>query len=108
IIGHIAFCPVIIGKVDRQWFGVGPVSVAVEKQRSGIGSKLIIAGLDWLRSHGASGCVLIGNPAYYSRFGFISDGKITYRGLPTEYVQWVSFDGTPPTGALKYSPAFGA
>ena len=108
IVGHIAFSPVKINGADRRWFGLGPVSVAVEKQRTGIGSKLIHAGLDWLKSHGANGCVLVGDPAYYNRFGFISDGKITYSGIPTEYVQWLSFNGTPPIGALKYSPAFGA
>jgi putative acetyltransferase len=108
IVGHIAFSPVLIGGNDRGWFGLGPVSVAIEKQRRGIGSALITSGLDWLRSQGANGCVLVGDPVYYRRFGFISDGKISYGGLPNELVQWVSFDGTSPAGVLIYRPAFAA
>lgn len=107
IIGHIAFSPVVVGKVDENWFGLGPVCVAVKKQRGGIGTQMINAGLDWLKSHNASGCVLVGDPTYYSRFGFLSDGKVTYDEFPAELVQWLSFDGTLPEGEVKYRPAFG-
>lgn len=107
IIGHIAFSAVIIDGADNKWFGLGPVSVAIEHQGKGIGSKLIAEGLRQLKSGGANGCVLVGDPAYYSRMGFQSDGKVTYCGVPNEYVQWLSLGGTSPTGKIKYQPAFG-
>lgn len=108
IVGHIAFSPVTIDGVDNHWFGLGPVSVAVAEQGRGVGGNLIREGLARLKSLGANGCVLVGNPAYYCRFGFRSDGEIMYEGMPSEYVQWLSFDGTSPKGRLKYSPAFSA
>lgn len=104
IVGHIAFSPVTIAGVSDNWFGLGPVSAAPEKQKSGIGSALINRGLEVIKDLGAKGCVLIGDPNYYCRFGFVGDGGISYHDLPKEVVQWLSFSGEKPSGVLKYSP----
>jgi putative acetyltransferase len=106
IVGHIAFSKVTIGGSDNNWFGLGPVSVAIDRQKSGIGSKLINEGLAQIKANGAQGCVLIGDPAYYSRFGFKSDKRVTYNGFPNEFVQWLSLDGSVPIGEIKYRRAF--
>lgn len=104
IVGHVAFSPVTIAGVSDNWFGLGPVSVAPKKQKTGIGSALIKKGLAQIKSLGAKGCVLIGDPNYYCRFGFVGDGRLTYRDLPSEVVQWLSFTDEKPSGVLKYSP----
>src|SRR5690606_20299677 len=70
LLGHVAFSPVIIGGRDRGWLGLGPLSVRPDRQRRGIGSALVRTGLERLRRDGAGGCVLLGDPAYYRRFGF--------------------------------------
>lgn len=106
IIGHIAFSPIAVGDIEDGWYGLGPISVKPERQRQGIGRALILKGLDLLRERGASGCALIGNPAVYRGAGFESDGKLTYGDLDARYVQRIIFKGTPPSGALKFSPAF--
>ena len=49
VIGHIAFSPVTISDVTRNWFGLGPVSVLPEYQRQGIGKALIREGLSRLK-----------------------------------------------------------
>lgn len=107
LVGHVAFSPVSIGICTSTWYGLGPVSVRPDLQRTGIGSALIIEGLRILEGMGADGCVLIGDPDYYCRFGFRSDGRIQYRDLPDEYVQWKSFGEQRPEGLLVFSPAFG-
>ncbi len=104
IIGHVAFSPVEIGGTFDHWYGLGPVSAAPERQRSGIGSALINQGLELIKGLGAKGCVLIGDPKYYCRFGFVADGRLSYHDLPSEVVQWLSFSGIKPNGVLKYSP----
>jgi putative acetyltransferase len=104
IVGHIAFSPVTIEGISDNWYGLGPVSAAPERQKSGIGSALIKRGLEMIKDLGAKGCVLIGDPNYYCRFDFVGDGRLTYRGLPSEVVQWLSFSGEKPSGVLKYSP----
>lgn len=106
IIGHVAFSPVVVSGAGGDWFGLGPIAVEPERQRSGVGSRLIHEGLDTLRLKGAAGCVLIGDPAYYNRFGFQSGGELTYQDIPTQYVQWLSFKGQPARGDLRYSSAF--
>ena len=108
IVGHAAFSPVRVENDHRPgWFGLGPVSVEPDCQRVGIGSALIEEGLRRLRSDGARGCVLIGDPAYYSRFGFRSGG-IMHGTVPSQYVQWLSFSDDVPSGEVTFAPAFGA
>jgi len=106
IVGHIAFSPVTIGQDGGGWYGLGPVSVRPDLQKSGIGSQLIIEGLSILKSRGAKGCALVDDPNYYTRFGFQSDGKISYRNLPLQYVQWLSFVGQAASVKLTFSRAF--
>ncbi len=52
----------------------------------------------------ALGCVLIGDPNYYCKFGFVGDGRIAYRELPQAIVQWLAFGEAKPSGTLKFSP----
>lgn len=108
IVGHAAFSPVTIGGKDGGWFGLGPVSVRPDKQRAGIGAALIRAGLERLREAGAQGCVVLGDPAYYGRFGFTADPAITYPGVPAEYFQAIGFGDDRPRGVVSYHPAFGS
>jgi len=54
----------------RQVAALGPVAVHPEHQRRGIGSALILAGLDICRVRGYDVAILLGHPAYYPRFGF--------------------------------------
>jgi len=107
LVGHVAFSPVRVGSVTTGWYGLGPVSVQTELQRKGIGSALIKEGLSTLRDMGADGCALIGDPNYYNRFGFESDGNLHYEGVADQHVQWLSFNNKQPAGQLVFSPAFG-
>lgn len=106
LIGHIAFSPALVGTVSHGWYGLGPVSVAPDRQGQGIGRDLIEAGLDALRRLRASGCVLIGDPRLYGRFGFLA-GALTYRDVDPSLVQHIVLDGSaPPNGEVHFAPAF--
>lgn len=107
IIGHVAFSPVEIGEVARGWYGLGPVSVSPERQRQGIGQALVRQGLEALKAMEAAGCVVLGDPAYYGRFGFESDPAIRYGAEVSPYLQRLVFHGPSPTGAVRYHPSFG-
>ena len=108
VIGHLAFSPVTVASGEKDWFGLGPVSVEPARQRQGIGKALVAAGLAELQRRGAAGCALIGNPAVYGPMGFSSDGRLRYGDLDPALVQRVIFKGTAPEGELKFSPAFDA
>lgn len=107
IVGHVAFSPVTISDYAPNWYGLGPVSVWPELQRQGIGSALIERGLAILRVRRARGVVVLGDPAYYGRFGFQHDPDLRYPGPPPEYFQRLVLNGLPPKGIVRFAQAFG-
>ncbi|MFN6934966.1 MAG: GNAT family N-acetyltransferase [Tsuneonella sp.] len=107
LVGHIAFSPVTISDGTHDWYGLGPVSVTPEMQGKRIGSALIRRGIEELGAMSAGGIVLLGDPAYYCRFGFAHDPALTYPGPPPEYFQRLVLAGSPPNGTVAYAPAFG-
>jgi putative acetyltransferase len=108
VVGHVAFSAVTIDGRSQGWFGLGPVSVEPSRQRSGVGSTLVREGLGRLRAMGAGGCVVLGDPAYYARFGFVSVPALTYPGVPPEYFQRLVLSGESPAGVVSYHAGFGA
>ncbi len=83
LVGHVLFSPVILeGWFDLRGLGLGPIAVHPEIQHKGIGSRLIRAGLAWCREQGYDYVVLLGDPHYYSRFGFRTASGL---GLGNEY-----------------------
>ncbi|OCC23862.1 GCN5 family acetyltransferase [Croceicoccus estronivorus] len=106
IVGHIAFSPVTISDGTRGWFGLAPVSVIPLRQRAGIGSTLIEKGLAHLKRIGAGGCVVLGDPDYYGRFGFTHDPGLNYPGPPAKFFQRIVFKDPAPHGIVRYAKAF--
>ncbi|KRA75757.1 GCN5 family acetyltransferase [Lysobacter sp. Root667] len=106
VVGHVAFSPVSIGDGSPGWYGLGPVAVTPAQQRRGIGRALIEAGLARLRGLGAAGCVVVGDPGYYGRFGFVASADLRYPGLPPEYFMALSLTAAPARGDVAYHAAF--
>ncbi len=85
IVGHALFSPVRIerdGRVVLEGMGLGPLAVAPERQRRGIGSKLVRAGVDALSRRGCPFVLVIGHASYYPRFGF---ERAAARGLTPQW-----------------------
>ena len=108
ILGHVAISPVSISSGVTGWYGLGPISVRPDRQGKGIGSALMWAALQQLRQQGAAGCVVLGDPAYYGRFGFKAHPGLELPDVPPEYFQALSFTGELPVGVVKYAAAFDA
>jgi len=106
VLGHVAVSPVAITDGSRGWFGLGPISVSPEHQHKGIGSQLMEQALTALKLQGASGCVLLGDPNYYRRFGFRNEQGLVFPGVPQEYFQALSFGSQIPQGDVSYHEAF--
>jgi putative acetyltransferase len=85
IVGHIFFSPVTLdGECGCEGLilGLAPLAVLPEYQGQGIGSSLIRQGLEECVRVGIQAIVVLGAPAYYQRFGFISAKE---RSLSCEY-----------------------
>ncbi|WP_087088033.1 GNAT family N-acetyltransferase [Acinetobacter pittii] len=108
IIGHVAISPVEMSSGEIGWYGLGPISVHPDKQDCGIGSLLMNKSLQKLKQLGAQGCVLLGEPSYYSRFGFKNYPELIFPNVPSEYFQAVTFSGNIPKANVKYHEAFNA
>jgi putative acetyltransferase len=108
VIGHIAFSPVAILDGTPDWQALGPVSVEPALQGRGIGSALVRAGLEEIRKRGAAGCVLVGEPAFYGRFGFRSLDALTMEGIPQAFVLALPFSARGAAGTITHHPAFHA
>jgi predicted N-acetyltransferase YhbS len=106
VVGHVAISPVTIDGTACGWFGLGPLSVLPGRQGAGIGSRLVREALARLRAAGARGCVLVGEPAYYGRFGFRAEPALVLPDVPAEYFQAVSFVHDLPHGDVAFHPAF--
>lgn len=106
LVGHIALSPAAVGDEAEGWYLLGPVGVLPERQRQGIGSALVRETLRPLAAAGERGVVLVGDPAYYARFGFRTHPGLEYPGVPHQYVLALVLHGGEPAGAIAAHPAF--
>jgi putative acetyltransferase len=88
VLGHIFFSPVFVsgGHGVAQGMGLAPMAVLPQRQRQGIGSMLVQAGINAMRERKCPFIIVLGHPEYYPRFGFV---KASLHGLSC---QW---DGVP-------------
>ena len=107
-VGQIAFSPVMIDGKDYGWLALGPVAVFPKFQRQGIGTALVTEGLRRIRDLQSQGCVLIGDPAFYRRFGFENNSALHMEGIPPEFVMCLPMGDSVPEGSLTHHPAFHA
>lgn len=113
IVGHILFTPVTFADGDPTARGAGlaPLAVVPARQRRRIGAMLIGAGIQACRDAGVGFVVVLGEPAYYRRFGF---ARAADRGLTNEYGVFDEFmvlETAPRAltrigGLVKYAPEF--
>ncbi len=108
IVGHVAVSPISISDGSADWYGLGPIAVAPQMQHQGIGSKLMATALDALRQRNAAGCVLLGDPNYYQRFGFQPISRLVLADVPPAYFQALAFGDSVPQGNVTYHAAFNA
>ena len=113
VVGHALFSPVEIrgGRASIRAVGLAPVGVLARYQGKGVGSRLIRAGLEARREAGYDAVVSLGEPGYYTRFGF---DRASDHGLGNEYgvdeyfmvveLRSGALDGA--RGTVRYRPEF--
>lgn len=113
VVGHILFSPVTLSSdPELRLLGLAPMAVLPDRQRRGIGSALVRAGLEECRGLGADGVVVLGHAHYYPRFGFVPASRF---GLRSEYDVpddvFLAMELRPgafrESGVIRYHAAFG-
>lgn len=92
VVGHGAFTRCSVTGSDVQAALLGPLAVAPDRQRQGVGSAIIRAGFECLREQAVALVLVLGDPAYYGRFGFVTESLIRPPYLlPAEWAEaWQS------------------
>lgn len=111
LVGHVALSPLTLDDHPTSGLGLAPVAVAPAHQGRGLGGALVRAALAAARDRGAGVVVLLGAPAYYSRFGFVPASTF---GLTSEYDAGDAFQAielvpgalAPHRGRIRYAPEF--
>jgi putative acetyltransferase len=115
IVGHIMFSPVTLAGADDLFLmGLAPMAVLPARQRQGIGSRLVAAGLERCREANAAAVVVLGHAGYYPRFGFAPASRLSLRSeydVPDDVfmvceLQPGRLHGR--AGTIRYHEAFGS
>jgi putative acetyltransferase len=111
VVGHVAFSPVTLEGSPVSGAGLAPVAVLACHRKRGVAARLIDAGLAACRDAGFAFVVVLGDPAYYSRFGFRSARARgltdTYDGGDAFQVLELSTGALPAQGGVvRYGAAF--
>jgi putative acetyltransferase len=112
-VGFVAFSPVTLETqpLHAQIEGLAPLGVRQKWQKKGIGSALIKEGLNFLQNKGTQAVVVLGEAAYYKRFGFENALSL---GITNEYgakehfrIHALADNGLAGlSGLARYAPAF--
>jgi putative acetyltransferase len=112
IIGHIMLSRMDVsgdGKAYRA-LGMGPVGVRPRAQGRGVGSDLIRSALERATAMGEDLVFVLGDPAYYARFGFSAEAAAPFASPyagPYFMALWLRPDPPAPVaGSAAYAPAF--
>jgi len=112
VVGHVLFTLGTVDPAGERVALLGPLAVATWAQRRGVGSALTRAGLQDLAQMGARSVLVLGDPAYYGRFGFAAGhGVEPPYPLPEEWQDaWRSInltdDPVNAQGTLMLPPAW--
>ena len=111
VVGHVLFSRMSVEADGQQLHGWGlaPLSVVPDRQRTGIGSALVEAGIDRARATGVQIIFVLGEPAYYGRFGFDAKSAAPFASpYAGAYFQALALASLPQpsVGRADYAPAF--
>ncbi|MDQ3695792.1 MAG: N-acetyltransferase [Chloroflexota bacterium] len=109
VVGHVMFSRMT---APVRALGLGPLAVAPGRQRTGIGRRLVHSGLARARDDGWEAVFVLGDPAYYQRFGFTATFAAGFTSpYAGPHLMGLALGDDPlatTTGRIAYALAFSA
>lgn len=111
VVGHVGFSRLWIEQAGQRAPGVclAPLSVAANHRQCGVGAALVENGHAHLRTAGETIIFVLGDPAYYGRFGYSNAAAArfdcVYAGPHFQAIALTN--DAPKAGAIAYAAAFG-
>jgi predicted N-acetyltransferase YhbS len=100
LIGSVRLWSIMVGEA-RSVF-LGPIAVDASSRRGGLGAELVRACLEEAKAMALDGVLLIGDPPYFSRFGFVAAPQAVFSGpVDQRRVMWLPISEVDPVGAVR-------
>lgn len=97
VIGSVRLWSITVGDLPALF--LGPIAVEADSRRGGLGAELVAACVDHARTLDVSGVLLVGDPPYFTRFGFEVAPDVVLPGpADRRRVMWLSMNGAKPEG----------
>lgn len=112
VVGHVLFhaLQIVDGQRATEALSLAPLAVLPEHQRLGVGSQLVREGLEACRAEGGQIVFVLGEPAYYRRFGFSSElgarVQSPYAGEAFLALELAPGASDAVRGEVRYPPPF--
>ncbi len=99
IIGSVRLWAITIG--NRPALFLGPIAVERAARETGIGARLVQACVDHAQAEQAAGILLVGDPPYFSRFGFVQAEGVRLSGpVDPRRLLWLPGMSEAPEGLV--------
>lgn len=111
LVGHVVASRATVQPSGAAVLGLGPIGVEPDWQRQGVGSTLMHAVLAAAEARDEAVVVVLGDPVYYRRFGFVPAAE--HGLLPPDPAWGAAFQlralsGPVPHGVVRYAAPFDA
>ena len=97
VVGSVRLWSVAVGETSALF--LGPIAVAADSRSGGLGADLVAASVEEARRTGVGGVLLVGDPAYFERFGFTAAPNVRLPGpADPRRVMWLAVTAEAPSG----------
>lgn len=100
IVGSVRLWPVLVGETNGLF--LGPIAVDAASRSDGLGAELVKACLDQARTLAVGGVLLVGDQAYFERFGFVGAPQAEMPGpVDRRRVLWLATGVETVSGPVR-------
>lgn len=100
LIGSVQLWAITVGETEALF--LGPIAVAADARREGLGADLVTACIEEARKRGIAGILLVGDAPYFERFGFVvAPGAVLPGPADPRRVLWLPIAGGSAEGPVR-------
>lgn len=100
LIGSVRLWSILTGEAKSVF--LGPIAVDKSSRSTGLGGELVRACIEEAKTLGLDGILLVGDPPYFSRFGFVPAPHAMLSGpVDQRRVMWLPLTEAAPIGVVR-------
>jgi predicted N-acetyltransferase YhbS len=100
IVGSVHLWAIKVGEISAVF--LGPITVDATCRKGGLGGDLVAACVEAAKQEAVGGVLLVGDPPYFERFGFLPAPDAVLPGpVDRRRVMWLPITAPVPTGPVR-------